>query len=37
MIDDLRATVYNGKGALLCYASRPDHLIVWSMAEAATD
>ena len=34
---DLRATVYNGKGALHCYASRPDHLIVWSMAEAATD
>ena len=28
---DLPATDYHGKGALHCYASRPDQLIVWSM------
>ena len=29
---DLRAMDYHGKGALHCYATRPDVLIVWSMA-----
>jgi hypothetical protein len=29
--DDLAPTEYGGKGALHCYASRPDVLIVWSM------
>ena len=29
---DLAPTNYQGKGALHCYASRPDQLIVWSMA-----
>lgn len=28
---DLRATEYRGKGALHCYATRTDELIVWSM------
>ena len=28
---DLGATDYHGKGALHCYASRPDALIAWSM------
>lgn len=28
---DLPATDYRGKGALHCYATRPDELIVWSM------
>jgi hypothetical protein len=32
--DDLPATDYRGKGALHCYRSRPDELIVWSMARA---
>ena len=29
---DLPPTDYHGKGALHCYAARPDVLIVWSMA-----
>lgn len=29
--DDLAPTEYLGKGALHCYATRPDVLIVWSM------
>jgi hypothetical protein len=29
---DLAPTDYQGKGALHCYAARPDQLIVWSMA-----
>jgi hypothetical protein len=33
--DDLARTDYQGKGALHCYASAPDRLIVWSMARAA--
>ena len=33
--DDLAPTDYAGKGALHCYASRPDVLIVWSMARRA--
>jgi hypothetical protein len=28
---DLPATAYHGKGALHCYATRPDQLIVWAM------
>jgi hypothetical protein len=32
---DLPATPYQGKGALHCYRSRPDQLIVWSMAPDA--
>ena len=33
--DDLAPTSYQGKGALHCYRSRPDAIIVWSMARAA--
>lgn len=33
--DDLAPTEYQGKGSLHCYASRPDELIVWSMARAS--
>jgi hypothetical protein len=33
--DDLAPTAYQGKGAALCYRSRPDAVIVWSMAAAA--
>lgn len=33
--DDLAPTVYGGKGASLCYQSRPDLLIVWSMGPRA--
>jgi hypothetical protein len=32
---DLARTAYRGKGALHCYASRPDALIVWVMGRAA--
>lgn len=31
---DLPPTAYAGKGALHCYASRPDELIVWSMGRS---
>jgi hypothetical protein len=33
--DDLSPTNYQGKGALHCYRSRQDAIIVWSMARAA--
>jgi hypothetical protein len=32
---DLSPTEYQGKGALHCYATRPDELIVWSMSRKA--
>jgi hypothetical protein len=32
---DLSPTEYQGKGALHCYATRPDELIVWSMGRKA--
>ena len=31
---DLTSTLFRGKGAALCYRTRPDTIIVWSMAPA---